>query len=286
VAGATLDETDLLKDPSITIDTLAKKGYNGTPGAYLNFTLGPNFKQAGDTGATIKPFVGVGTLLSQNGTSTDAYNAQADGATGVYFDYMLSSNNSSTELRLEVYANSFSMGGVVHYIKLPATGATGEAIWKGAAVPFVKLKLPAWEGVNQPEALDAKIMKKLQWAVQDAPGTQCELAIDNVYFTGATKISVADAVKFENIPIRDGKRISASIQKKSLKVSLPASIDNASVNLVDTKGAVTTVGSRYTGQSSFINIDTRRLAQGVYVLVIKEKMNGGVFTWTIPVTIY
>jgi hypothetical protein len=191
VAGATIDGDDLEKNPTLKIDADVKKGYNNTPGAYLKFTLGPTFKQTSDSTNIVRPFVGLGTLLSDGGTGTDAYNAQADGATGIYFDYMLASSSPNTELKLEVYANDFTMGGVVHYIKIPSTCAAGEAVWKGANIPFSKLKLPNWDGVNQTVTLDASIMKKLQWAVQGAPAVQCELAIDNVRFRARRQSSAS-----------------------------------------------------------------------------------------------
>jgi hypothetical protein len=282
LAGAAIDIEDLTAAPSLTIDPEAKKGYNNTPGAYLNFTLGPSFKQAGDTTAIIRPDVGLGTLLSKNGTATDVYDAKADGATGIYFDYMLASSSPTTQLTLEVYANSFTKGGVVHHVKLPATCGSGEAVWKGATVPFTKLKLPAWQGVDQTVALDATIMKKLQWVVQDAPGVQCELSIDNVYFLGATKITVAAKVRGD--AAADRSVISARVMKKTLRVSLPSGFKNASLALVDTRGAIRARASRCSGKSALLDI--KGLAKGLYVLVVKERAYSGTSSRAIPVTVH
>jgi hypothetical protein len=282
LAGAQIDVEDLTAAPSLVIDAEDKKGYNGTPGAYLNFTLGPSFKQAGDTTQIIRPYVGLGTLLSKNGTATDTYDAKADGATGIYFDYMLSSSSPSTELTLEVYANSFTKGGVVHHVKLPATCGSGEAVWKGATIPFTKLKLPAWQGVDQTVALDATILKKLQWAVQDAPGVQCELAIDNVYFLGATKITVA--ARMRGTPADNRPVISARVVKNTLRISQPSGFKNASLALVDTRGATRVQALRRSGKN--VILDIKGLAKGVYVLVVKEKASTGEFSRTIPVTVH
>ncbi len=283
LAGATIDATDFIKDPLIQIDTAAKNGYGGTNGVYLKFTLGPTFKQGSDSTNIIKPFVGLGTLLSSNGTATDAYNASLDGATGIYFDYMLSSSGTATELKLEVYANDFTKGGVVHYIRLPATCAAGQNVWKGATIPFTRLKLPAWDGVNQTEALDATKMKKLQWAVQDAPGTQCELAIDNVYLLGATKITSLNAVKFRASSLPAARGISISVVKNFLKVRLPAA-GISSVNLVSTRGAIAAKGSRPSGETAFLNING--LAGGVYILEIKKAAGSGTTVCALPITLH
>ena len=284
VAGAAIDGEDMEKNPTLAIDSDVKKGYNNTPGAYIKFRLGPTFRQSSDSTNIVRPFVGLGTLLSEGGTTTDVYDAKADGATGIYFDYMLASSSPNTELKLEVYANDFKMGGVVHYIKIPATCAAGETVWKGATIPFSKLKLPNWDGVNQTVTLDATIMKKLQWAVQDAPGVKCELAIDNVYFVGATKISVANGVKFQGVARKEGNTISASLIKNFLKISLPLGTSNASIALVDTRGAIASTISQRAGQSVIMNI--KGLSRGVYILMVKKKTNSSDFTKAIPITIY
>jgi hypothetical protein len=284
LSGATIDLTDFSKDPTIVIDEATKRGYNGSQGAYLQFTLGPAFKQVGDTANIVKPFVGMGTLLSNNGTATDAYDATLDGATGIYFDYMLSSTSATTELKLEVYANDFAKAGVVHYIRLPATCGAGQSVWKGATIPFAKLKLPAWDGVDQTAALDATKMKKLQWAVQDIAGTQCELAIDNVYLLGATKISSLNSVKFSGVSVPGAAGISVSILKNQLKVRLPARLGAASIGLIDPRGSVAAKSVRTVGRTALIN--TNGLAGGVYILEIKETAGSGQTTCALPITIH
>jgi hypothetical protein len=283
LSGASIDLTDFTKDPVPEISSDTKRGYDGTQGAYLKFTLGPTFKQTGDTTNIIKPFVGLGTLLSENGTTTDIYNASLDGATGIYFDYMLASSGAATELKLEVYANDFSKAGVVHYVRLPATCAAGQTVWKGATVPFAKLALPAWEGVDATTALDATKMKKLQWAVQDAAGTQCELAIDNVHFLGATKISSTIAVKFRSIPLKGSRGISASLVKNLLRVRLPAGAGAASVRLVDTRGALAAKAPCPSGGTSVLNVNG--LAGGVYILELQEAAGAGSVAGAFPITI-
>jgi hypothetical protein len=285
LSGATIDPEDLEATPVIDIDSSAQKGYNNSAGAYLKFTLGPSFHQSGDSISFIKPFVGIGTLLSNNGGKTDVYDAKSDGATGIYFDYKLSSSSAATQLKLEVYANEVANNkGVVHYIKLPNTGSGDQAAWKGATIPFAKLKLPAWSGVDQTEALDATIMKKLQWAVQDAQGTQGELAIDNVYFLGATKITTNLGVKFHPSLAKEPIGIFSSIVKSGLKVYLPDGTISASILLSNAKGAIIAKSISLTNKTAPLPI--RNISCGVYLLNVKALTKTGMSDKTIPVAIF
>ena len=87
----------------------------------MQFTLGQTFTNPPSTDV-VKPFVGIGTNLWNDKTQTNAYNADDDGMTGIYFDYMLSGADASMVVRLEVYANYFTTAGEVFYIDLPYTG--------------------------------------------------------------------------------------------------------------------------------------------------------------------
>jgi hypothetical protein len=153
-------------------------------GAAIDFTLGSTFSSGG---FSIRPFVGLGTNLTDD-AGTLYYDGLADGATGIYFDYQTSATMS--DITLEVYdENSYKElrgSGVVHYIKLPGTGG----VWRGATVPFTSLMLPGWDEVNALPANvkvfnKAKIMK-VQFKFQNNGGVVGALALDNVYFTGAT----------------------------------------------------------------------------------------------------
>jgi hypothetical protein len=282
-AGATPDLTDPLAPPIITI---GPGGYNSTNGADIQFSLGPTFNKTAGDGVSIKPFVGVGTALWNEKTSSAVYNASADGATGIYFDYMLSTSASATSpsvLRLEVTANAFTKDGVVHYINLPATGA---GVWKSANIPFNKLVLPKWDGVPQGQLLDATILKKLQWAVQDNAGVTGELSIDNVYLIGATKITPATAgsIKLQNNSFKAMSGISTSFSNNNLKVSFAKEMSNASITLVNTQGSVV---KNLSGVSQAAQMNLSGLANGVYMLSVKATLkSGAAFNQSVPVTIY
>jgi len=253
------------------------KGYNGTNGADIQFTLGKSFAKVGSS-----PFVGVGTELWNDAAQSGAYNAAADNVVGVYFDYMLSGADSLMVVRLEVYANDFSINGEVHYIDLPYTGP---GVWKGATVQFSKLVLPQWNGVV-PVALDVTQLKKLQWTVQDAPGTTGEVAIDNVYFLVARIIFPISAkpIKFRRNPVNAMDGISTSIINGALRINVTQEISNASVTLVNTMGSVVARGASGVDQTSHMNV--AGLAHGVYMLNVKATKSGNEFNQTMPVTIY
>ena len=155
-------------------------------------------------------------------------------------------------VRLEVYANVFSIDGEVHYIDLPYTGPEYR---KGATVQFSKLVLPQWNGVV-PVALDVTQLKKLQWTVQDAPGTTGEVAIDNVYFLVARIIFPISAkpIKFRRNPVNAMDGISTSIINGALRINVTQEISNASVTLVNTMGSVVARGASGVDQTSHMNV--------------------------------
>ena len=281
--GATISAID----PTISTITIGPnttppwvKGYNGTNGADIQFTLGNSFT-TGTPPAAVKPFVGVGTGLYYEQASTDIYNGQADGANGVYFDYTLSGADTTMVVRLEVYANLFTVSGEVHYINLPYTGA---GVWKGATVLFTKLVLPtSWAGVvNVP--LDATILKKLQWAVQAKAGDVGEVGIDNVYFLGATHITSSIGVLNPNNPVKEMNGISASMINNNLKVNFPKDMSNASLTLVNTKGSVIAKNLTVVNHTATVNVSG--VAKGVYMLTVKANTKAGAFNQTLPVTVY
>jgi hypothetical protein len=286
--GATIPP-DIMTAPTILIGPNTANpaldwvhGYSNTNGADIQFTLGPAFNKVAGDGVTIKPFVGVGTALWNEHTSSDIYNGQADGVNGVYFDYMLKSSSSSSVLRLEVYANLFSQDGVVHYIDLPVTG---DGVWKGATVKFNQLVLPHWNGVITTTALDPTILKKLQWAVQDEAQTTGELAIDNVYLLGASHITVGgNPIRYQYNAVKAAGGISASMVNNNLKISFPQEMSNASVSLVNTQGSV--IVKNLTGFNKSAQLNVSGIAKGVYMLNVKATTKSGAFNKTMPVTIY
>lgn len=281
ITGGVDPTADPLLPPMLIIGA---NGYNATNGADIKFTLGPAYKKNSTDAATIQPFVGLGTNLWDDKTSSENYNASADGATGVYFDYMLSSSDitASTVLRCEMYANLLAVDGSVHYIDLPATGA---GVWKGASIPFDTLVQPAW-GTVTPVTFDPTIMKKIQWAVQSKPGTTGELAIDNVYMIGATKITPAgSAIKYQFNQSKSFDGFKPSIFNNTLKVTFTKGMSNATITLVNTKGAI--VARNFSANNLTAQVDVAGLAKGVYMLVVKANAKAGIeFNRTVPVTVY
>jgi hypothetical protein len=280
ITGGVDPTIDPLSPPLLVV---GPNGYNSTNGADIKFTLGPIFKKNSTDVTTIQPFVGLGTNLWNDKTSSDVYNAQADGATGVYFDYMTGATTDTTlNVRLEVYANTFAKEGVVHYINLPST----KGAWKGAMVPFDTLKLPAWDGVNTAEKLDRTILKKLQWAVQGGTGKSGEVAIDNVYMIGATKITTGfgGAIKYQFNSNKSFDGFAPSLINNTLKVAFTKGLSNASISLVNTKGAIV---AKTMAASSIAQVNVAGLAKGLYMLVVKANTTAGIeFSRTVPITVY
>ena len=178
---------------------------NGNPGngAYIGFLLGKTFTQAGDV---VKPFVGVGTSLD-NSVATTFYNATADGVTGVMFDYLVT---GASYLRLEVISsNDLSAQGIVWYRLFPASATAGA--WQTAVVPFDSLVLPNWDNVKAMDRLNDHVEAR---PVEKDPvrgtgrtrETRGTIAIDNVYFLGASKITPIGAKVLYHQGEYDGKR--------------------------------------------------------------------------------
>lgn len=258
IDGAVTDTVDPTK-PIIVIDG---NGYDNTNGAYINFQLGPTYTE---NGTTIKPFVGVGTRLSDN-LGTTFFDAEAAGATGLYFDYMTSGGVDM--VRLEVKADQvFPNAGIVHYILLPAT----DGQWQGVLVPWTALKLPDWEEVNQlppsMKALKTSALEQIQWAYQGNAGTTGALSVDNVFLVGAS------------IAVREGpvlftrKGMSVRLNEGSLIVN--GLSRGTTVQLLDLFGRV----RRYmTAEGTAASLQTADLSAGRYILTVSGNANGGIRT--------
>jgi hypothetical protein len=262
---------------SITLTPPNTKGYSGTSGADLQFTLGQTFTNPPSTDV-VKPFVGIGTNLWNPTAQTNPYNADADGMKGIYFDYMLSGADPSMVVRLEVYANNFLTAGEVFYIDLPYTG-TG--VWKGASVPWSKLVLPSWQGIT-PATFQSSNIQKIQWAVQSTNGDVGELAIDNIYLTGGNKITTP--IRYQYNAVKGVSGVSASLISNNLRVSIPQNLSNVSLSLVNTQGSV--VVKNLPGVNHTALMSVSGLAKGVYMLNVKAVKSGEAFNNSTPVTIY
>jgi hypothetical protein len=255
IGGATIDPAAPTL-PTIAIDG---NGQGGGNGAYIEFQLGPTYQEGGET---IKPFVGIGTKLSDN-LGTEFYDAAAYGATGIYFDYK--TTGDVDQLRLEVQANqTFPNAGIVHHVVLE--GTNGE--WKGAAVTWEDLVLPRWEDVAamppSAKALKTSELSQIQWAFQGNTAATGTIAIDNV--------KLLDAAPYTPGAVLPGLRgmhargISASLRGSVLRIALPDRSESAHARLMQPNGRTVVVRSA-TGTGVSLPLDG--LAGGLYLLEIR-----------------
>lgn len=263
-----------LTDPKVPMLQISPdKGAGGSGAAYINFTLGPSYKEGTNT---VMPFVGIGTKTS-NELETNSWDAT--GSTGIAFDYWTSADAKFQFIRLEVKTNQTDLGpnpGVVHHVLVPPTGGA----WKTANIPWSKLVLPDWDEVpNKAAPVKISGIIKFQWQVQDAPGTTGAFAIDNVKFPGLTAIAPASIRQMARAS--QDLRMTQAAGRLDVAVNLPSGVRNARVELVDLKGAL--VQGRSLSGSGMVNatLDTRNLRGGVYVLQVR---NGGTVR-SMPVTL-
>lgn len=254
-----------LTDPKAPLFQVSPdKGAAGGPGAYIKFTLGPSYTEAAGT-APIMPFVGLGTKTS-DALETMAWNAT--GSTGIAFDYKTDAASTFKYVRLEVKTKQTDLGtnpGVVHSVQVPATGG----VWKTANIPWNKFSLPDWDEVpNKLAPIQTSSIVKLQWAVQDAPGTTGDLAIDNVKVPGLTNFvsGIRSAARKE----ARGLKMHTAAGRLDVSFDLPSGVRDAKVSLVDMKGAVVASRSLVGKGSIQASLDTRNLRSGVYSLQVSH----------------
>jgi hypothetical protein len=268
IAGANIDPDDPTK-PILVIDG---NGQGGGNGASIEFQLGPSYEEGGQT---IKPFVGVGTKLSDN-LGTEFYNADAYGATGIYFDYK--TTGDVDQLRLEVQANqTFPNSGIVHHVVLE--GTNGE--WKGAAVRWEDLVLPRWEEVASlpptAQALKLTELSQIQWAFQGSAAATGTIAVDNVKLIDASPYTPG-AVLFGARQLR-ARGITAWQAGSVLRISLPGRSEPAHARLVTLKGQ--TLVARSAARAGSLSLPIDKVAGGLYLL----RVNTTEGTVTSPFTV-
>ena len=273
-------------DPTLALGAsplIAISGH-GNPGnaAYIGYQLGKNFTQGTNV---VKPFVGVGTSLDDQ-LATTFYNATADGVTGVMFDYLIT---GASYLRLEVVSsNDLSAQGIVWYRLFPKA-----ATWQTAIVPFDSLVLPNWDNVKAMDPtltmLKRNALEKIQFAVQDAAGLQGTIAVDNVYFIGASKITPLGAKVLYRKGNTPENILSANLTNRNLIVTLPSAQGQhiGTISLVNIKGEVISQKAVNVNGGSAARLDVSKVASGMYYGVIKTRnLSGKVYSATIPVNIY
>jgi len=263
-----------ITDPLLPVFTVsAAKGANASAGAHIGFTLGKTFEENGET---IKPFVGLGTKVSDNlGVTFSNFT----GSTGITFDYMTSATSTFPYIRLEAKANQVlgTNTGAVHHLLLPSTAG----VWKTATVLWSQLVLPDWEGVVA-APLDVTKMDKFQWAVEGTPSQEGELSIDNVRITGMTAFTPLEVGILpragKNLPGLKMAQVAGRIQ---VAYALPAGVETAELNILDMKGSV--VESRNLSRKELLqaSVDTKGMRSGLYVLQVRSAKSVGSMPFTL-----
>jgi hypothetical protein len=261
-------------DPTVIDIKIDGNGYGGTNGAYIQFQLGPTYVENLET---IKPFAGVGTRTSDN-LGLGFYNATLDNATGIYFDYK---TEGATWVSFEVKANQeFPNPGIVHHCLAPGTNG----LWKSATVAFADLVLPSWDEVNQLPAamkiLKTNALEKLQWAVQDEPGIQGSLTVDNVHLIGATSIT---GVETPGSRSRLVPEMQITAGRSTVIITIPGAEQEMAVTVMNAAGEA--VASQWTMNGS-VSISADKLSGGVYFAQVSMTGSDGKqntvkksFTW-------
>ncbi len=215
--------------PDITIGGL--KGYLGGDAAAIDFTLGPTWVQGANT---IKPFVGVGTRLS-DALGVSHFNAST--ATGVSFDYKTTGPDIDY-IRMEVKDERNLGAGIVHFALLP--GTKGE--WKSASVPWASLQLPDYDEVKliADKTLHVGVLEQIQWTFQGDPAKTGSIAIDNVKFTGMAKVdtSFVGITAASRNASYGGLTVRAAGHDLQAAFIFPAGRNVGAAELLDTRGKV------------------------------------------------
>jgi hypothetical protein len=254
-------------DPTEVDLFIQGNGQGGTNGAFIQFQLGPTYLEGTET---IDPFVGVGTRLSDN-LGLTYYNAAADGATGVYFEYQMTGGDF---LKFEVKANqNFGKAGIMHHCLVPPTAA---GVWQSVSVKFSELFLPDWKEVKlltaAQKVLNTMALEKFQWAVQSDAGTKGTIAVDNVYLLGATAITPKAPVmrKSRSVP-----KLHAAAGEGTITVRYPFQrLKEATVQLINPTGQVLAAKPVYRVETSTF-FETTGLASGIYMVRLKGMDSAG-----------
>lgn len=280
-AGTTNDEY-YQDGPSLDMTADNVFGYKDTKGAFIQFTMGEEFKDK--QGNTVLPFVGLGSNLADVDNNGPLYNGT--GLTHIWFRYKTS---GFEELYVEV-SDEYNLSHddyEVFYTKLPGTTE-----WKVAKVPLSALKLPSW-AKNRPGSANKDLNKaklaKIQFKNQSAAdGT---LQIDDVYFVGSNLglNDVGVGVKLAGSKVNGVNGLRATYRRGNVGVSWNAaqSVTEGKVQLVNTKGRVvasvpiTAASGKVTADLSASTIPT-----GMYFVRVNAKdVNGKKIVQQAPISI-
>lgn len=247
----------------------AENSGNPGNGAGLTYVLGPSVIKPGTT-TSVQSFVGIGVNLYDS-----AHQLYWDGskATGVYFHYMtdgdaktaavleLSDIHDVADAATPTKTESERGPGVIWFIDLPATG--GE--WWAAEVKYTDLKIhEEWEGAD-PIPLDKTKLAKLQFKVQGGEGVGGTIAVDNIYFPGATVYSWdPNSVKLAALSSK-ASALKASYANGAVNVNWNgAKLTSGKISIVNGMGSVVATSSISKAGKLSQKFSAQKLSAGMY----------------------
>ncbi len=251
--------------PDITIAGL--KGVGGGDAAGIEFTLGPSWLQGTNT---IRPFVGVGTRLSDE---LNVSHLNATGSTGLSFDYKTTGTDIDY-LTLEVKDERNLGAGIVHFTLLPST--KGE--WKSATVPWASLQLPDYDEVKllADKTLHIKSLEQIQWKFQGSPKKTGAFYVDNVKIVGMAAVDTSK-VGIQARAKSRSRGLTAFADARGLQVAyaFPAGRTIGSVELLDSRGQVAArMPFDVQGGARSLVMPVTGISRGVHFLRIKADNAG------------
>lgn len=231
-------------------DFVLGDGADDSKGISVDVKLGYNYYDE-NSEDSVAPYLGFGTnLRNDNKSSNPYYDAEADGATGIYLEY-----KSDIPVNLELLDNNNRGGGVVYYVILPSS--KGE--WQGAVILFKDFVLPDWASGT---ALDETKLGKIQFKITGKPETMGSFAVDNLYLMDATLTSVK--------PLKSkisANGIMINHNRNAINVNFNRSLGNATLSLVDPMGKIVAF-EKTNPNSRTCSISLLNRASGVYFLKV------------------
>lgn len=251
-------------------------------GAALEFEIGKAVYQKtadGKDSNLVKGFVGIGiNMYDSLGCSYTDMTTGDYKASSIYFEYMtdmdaavvtleISDENDVADKEHPDRKNERGSG-IVYYKNFPNT----EGKWVRVLLPFDELVVrDGWKGYN-PIPFDRSKIAKLQWKVQDAPGSTGIFAVDNIAFPGSKwKVDAPDPDAVKNIQSMLAKNgFAANYKNGNILVNWNNNFSNGKINVVNLNGAVVKSVSVSSAKSLSTSISANKLSAGIYMV----KMTG------------
>ncbi len=231
-------------------DFVLGDGADGSKGIAVDVKLGYNYYDE-NSEDSVAPYLGFGTNLRNDNKATNPYyDAEADGATGIYLEY-----KSDIPVNLELLDNKNRGGGVVYHVILPSS----EGEWQGAVIPFNDFVLPDWASGT---ALDKTKLGKIQFKITGKPETMGSFAVDNLYLMNAKLTSIKS---FKSRISTNG--IIINNNRNAINVNFNRAMGNAKLSLIDPMGKIVAL-EKINPNSRSCSISLNNRASGVYFLKV------------------